>query len=232
MKYIYQVNGMKCASCVTKIKEILKNFAESAEVTLNPPQVVLEGKTSVDLEKLNTAIKEAGNYELIFVDNPSTIMLEQRSWINTYYPLLIILGMITITSFAGANSFHDWMLHFMAGFFLIFGAFKLLDLQGFRDAYATYDLLANYWHGYGYIYPFLELGLGFSFLFQFGVTQALWFSLILMGFSSLGVGKAILKKQNIRCACLGTTLNLPMSTITLIEDLGMVVMTIAMLAHA
>jgi hypothetical protein len=120
-------------------------------------------------------------------------------------------------------------LHLMAGFFLVFGSFKLFDLQGFRDAYATYDLLAKYWYWYGYIYPFLELGLGFAFLFQFGVTPALWFSLILMGFSSLGVIKSILRKQKIRCACLGTTLNLPMSTITLLEDLSMVMMALGML---
>jgi hypothetical protein len=41
--------------------------------------------------------------------------------------------------------------------------------------------------------------------------------------------KALLDKRAIRCACLGTALNLPMTTITLIEDLGMAAMAAVML---
>jgi len=40
---------------------------------------------------------------------------------------------------------------------------------------------------------------------------------------------ALRQNKQIRCACLGTSLNLPMSTITLIEDLVMVIMSIMML---
>jgi hypothetical protein len=47
----------------------------------------------------------------------------------------------------------------------------------------------------------------------------------------VGVLKALLKKQAIRCACLGTTLNLPMTTITLVEDLGMAAMAAIMLLN-
>lgn len=151
------------------------------------------------------------------------------SWLATYYPLLLIIGLLAIVACRGAESIHDWMLHFMAGFFLVFGFFKLLDLRGFVDAYVTYDLLAARWRGYGFAYPFLELGLGFAFLFQFWVTPALILSIILMGFGSLGVIKALRRKQKIRCACLGTVLKLPMSTVTLVEDLGMVMMSALML---
>ena len=35
--------------------------------------------------------------------------------------------------------------------------------------------------------------------------------------------------DGIRCACLGTALNLPMTTITLVEDLGMAAMAAVML---
>ena len=112
---------------------------------------------------------------------------------------------------------------------MYFHFLKLLDINGFKDAYSTYDLLAKKWNNYGLVYPFLELGLGLAFLFHFQLKLAFWFSIILMGFSSLGVINALSKKQKIRCACLGTALNLPMSTITLVEDLGMVAMSIIML---
>lgn len=225
MKHIYEIRGVKCASCVTKIKNALQGFADSIEITLNPPRIVLEGKDSANLEKLNAAVESAGSYKLMPLKEASTA----RSWMRTYYPLMMIVGMISLSSLAGAENLHQWMIHFMAGFFLVFGGFKLIDPQGFRDAYATYDLLAKKWNGYGYIYPFLELMLGFAFLFQFALVPFFYFSLFLMGFSSLGVAKALFEKRKIRCACLGTALNLPMSTITFIEDLGMAVMAIFML---
>jgi hypothetical protein len=52
-----------------------------------------------------------------------------------------------------------------------------------------------------------------------------------MGFSSIGVIKSVLNKQKIRCACLGAIFNLPMSTVTIIEDLLMVGMAAAMLVR-
>jgi hypothetical protein len=40
----------------------------------------------------------------------------------------------------------------------------------------------------------------------------------------IGVIKAVTSKQTIRCACLGTIFNLPMSTVTIIEDALMLAM--------
>jgi hypothetical protein len=54
-------------------------------------------------------------------------------------------------------------------------------------------------------------------------------TLILMLIGSIGVLRALLDNRAIRCACLGTALNLPMTTVTLVEDLGMAAMAAAML---
>jgi hypothetical protein len=43
-----------------------------------------------------------------------------------------------------------------------------------------------------------------------------------MGVSTIGVIESLRAKRKFQCACLGTVFNLPMSTITLIEDLLMV----------
>jgi hypothetical protein len=53
-----------------------------------------------------------------------------------------------------------------------------------------------------------------------------------MSFSSIGVIQSVLDKRKIRCACLGAVFNLPMSTITIIENLTMVVMACVMLWKA
>jgi len=47
---------------------------------------------------------------------------------------------------------------------------------------------------------------------------------VVMGISSIGVIESIVNKKKIQCACLGAVFNLPMSTITIIEDLLMVIM--------
>jgi copper chaperone CopZ len=232
MKQTYQISGMHCRSCVAKITTALEGKAEKVEVTLTPPRAVLDGASIPSTDALNTAVASTGNYTLTLLPDTEPAAAEaQPGWLKTYYPLLLIVGMITLTSLKG-GTLHDFMLNFMAGFFLVFGAFKLFDIRGFRDAYATYDLLATRWPNYGLIYPFLELALGFAFLFRFELTATYWASLMLMGFSSLGVINALRKKQKIRCACLGTMLNLPMSTITLVEDLGMVMMAVVMIAAA
>lgn len=232
MEKIYQIEGMHCSSCIAKITTALNGMAEEIHVTLNPPQAVLKGNVIADIEELNKAVALAGNY--MFKPSDSRFVSEdeeqQKSWFRTYYPLFLIVSMIALVSLRGENT-HDWMLNFMAGFFLVFGTFKLLDICGFRDAYATYDLLAKRWHAYGLLYPFLELALGFAFLFRFELKATLWASILLMGFSSLGVIQALTEKRKIRCACLGTSLNLPMSTITLVEDLGMVAMSVWMLFY-
>jgi hypothetical protein len=51
-----------------------------------------------------------------------------------------------------------------------------------------------------------------------------------MGFSSIGVIQSVLNKKKIQCACLGAVFNLPMSTVTIIEDLLMVSMAVYMIA--
>lgn len=231
----YQIQGMHCQSCVQKITEALNGLADEVQVTLNPPHATVRGDTLPDLAALNAAISTVGNYTLK-EESPATQPVaatifeeKEKSWLATYYPLLLIIGLISIVSLKGASGLHEWMLHFMGGFFIVFSFFKFLDLNGFRDAYATYDVLAKRWNGYGFVYPFLELGLGLAFLFQYKLLYALYFSIALMGFSSLGVIQALREKRKIRCACLGTVLNLPMSTITLVEDLGMVGMSVLML---
>jgi copper chaperone CopZ len=159
----------------------------------------------------------------------------QASWLETYKPLLLVFAFITVTACilnlrGGAWSWHGFMADFMAGFFLVFGFFKLLNVQAFADAYAGYDLVAQGWRAWGFIYPFVEVALGALYLTRAWPTFTLWATLVVMGISTLGVLRAVLDKKAIRCACLGTVFNLPISTVTLVEDLLMVAMAAWMLA--
>ena len=111
----------------------------------------------------------------------------------------------------------------------MFGFFKLLDLPGFVRTYRTYDLLAKAVPGWGWVYPFVELALGAAYLLGLMPVVTSLVTLVVMFIGAAGVGIALANKQRIRCACLGTVLNLPMTTVTLVEDLGMAAMAAVML---
>jgi hypothetical protein len=55
------------------------------------------------------------------------------------------------------------------------------------------------------------------------------FTLAIMGVSITGVFQTLFAKRKIQCPCLGAVFNLPMSTITIIEDGLMVGMSIIIL---
>ena len=116
------------------------------------------------------------------------------------------------------------MTSFVAGFFLVFGAFKLLDVPAFATSYARGDVIAKSFKPRGYLYPCVELGLEFAFLFSVQMHTAAWLALGPRLIRAIGVVQSVLRKETIQYACLGTVFKLPMSTVTIVENLGMAVM--------
>jgi methylamine utilization protein MauE len=116
----------------------------------------------------------------------------------------------------------------MARFFVVFSFFKLLDIRAFADAYGSYDIIAKRFHAYGYIYPFIRLTLGIYFM-AFATLATNIANFAVLSLSTIGVARILLKKTKIQCAYLGTVFNLPMSSVTLIEELFMVGMSATMI---
>jgi copper chaperone CopZ len=167
----------------------------------------------------------------------SAIAAAPSTWWETYRPLLLLLTYILAASVliqwgtgAAQVTLEATMRYFMAGFFLAFSFFKLLDVRAFADAYASYDLLAGRWRPWGYIYPFVELALGVAYLVNWQPVLSNTITLLVMGFSAIGVVLAVVRRRHIQCACLGTVFKLPMSTVTIVEDVGMVLMAAMALA--
>ena len=232
----YSVSGMTCGGCVKRVQSTLADFAESADVTLEPPQASLVNPIT-DLSTLNSALAKVGSYRLSQIETtpaPNSHAPLEAGWFATYKPLLLVFAYILLVTFAvefanGSFELHRWMPNFMAGFFLVFSFFKLLDLRGFASSYSMYDVLAKRIPAYGYVYPFIELGLGAAYLLAPSAMLINVITLVVMLFSSVGVILAVANKQKIRCACLGAVFNLPMSTVTIIEDLLMAAMAAWML---
>lgn len=59
----YEISGLTCGGCVSRTKSALLPWADSVEVTLNPPQVTLTNPKA-DIDALNQALAHAGHYVL------------------------------------------------------------------------------------------------------------------------------------------------------------------------
>jgi hypothetical protein len=115
---------------------------------------------------------------------------------------------------------------------VIFSMFKLFDLRGFADGFQMYDLLAKPFRSYAYVYPFIELSLGLGYLAAWNLPVVYGATIAVMLFGALGVVRALRKGLDLHCACMGTVLKVPLSTVALTEDLGMAAMAGIMWATA
>lgn len=155
------------------------------------------------------------------------------SFFTRYRPLLVL---ILVSAIAGCainysnGSLMGWMHGFMGTALILFATLKLFDPVKFAQGFAKYDLIAGKSHGYGVVYPFLELGLGLAYLAHYNPQLTYVATIVLFGIGAIGVITALRRGLNINCACMGTVLNVPLSHVTLTEDLGMVAMAGFMLA--
>lgn len=239
MTHTYQITGMTCSGCEAKVKSSLLSMEDvtSAEVSKDQGTASVTMTKHIPLESLQLALGGGKSKYHIAPLHHSEAAEQTKSWLATYKPILLIFFYLSIISILGSVIEGDFivmhfMTLFMAGFFLVFSFFKMLDLRGFAESYAMYDLVAMKFKGWGYIYAFCELSLGIAYILY---PNSIWvngFTLLLMSISISGVLRSVLKRQKIQCACLGAIFNLPMSTITIIEDALMIVMSGIMLVYS
>lgn len=227
--------NLRCSSCVAAIKPHLDRVVgvDRWTVDIESPGKILTVDADVPTEALKEAVAQAGYQVLGEIATPAPPAIAEQpaesTATTTYYPLLLLIvflvGVVALVEVrAGTAIWGRAMTNFMGAFFLAFSFFKLLDLQGFADNYRSYDVVAKRVPAYGYAYPFIELLLGVAFVRGFQPFATNLVTLVVMSVSSVGIIQSLLNKRKIRCACLGTVFNLPMSTVTLVEDGLMVAM--------
>ena len=66
MKQTFKINGMSCGSCQQTVEKALQSIegVTSVQVSLNPPEAIIEKADSVNLDQLNSALSKAGNYSI------------------------------------------------------------------------------------------------------------------------------------------------------------------------
>ncbi|HBE66839.1 MAG TPA: hypothetical protein DDW52_01690 [Planctomycetaceae bacterium] len=156
--------------------------------------------------------------------------------ITRYKPLALVVayvaGATLVSMWLGElTAASDAMRLFMGYFFLGFAFFKLLDIPKFADAFATYDPIAARWRTYGLAYPLLEVVLGGMLITGTLSWVAQLIAVVVLSVGLVGVIHAVRRGQAIQCACLGTVFDLPMSSVTIVENTIMIVMGLAALTR-
>lgn len=153
--------------------------------------------------------------------------------IKDFIPLIVIFSIIIAFTVIRqlqqgwhlVNAMHD----FMGSFFIIFGSFKIYNWSAFAQAYGTYDIIAKRSTLYAYAYPIIELALGTAYLLHLFPVAINVITLVIMIIGSIGIAKELSKRHTIVCACLGVVFKIPMTYVTLLEDLLMALMAFIML---
>jgi copper chaperone CopZ len=236
MKSVLQISGMTCEGCKSSVEGKLGSLdgVDNVQVDLARGEAVIYSKNPVSFSLIKETLPSKFsliNEEGVNLDINGDLTVKE-SKIKQLKPLFIILGYIFIASIL--LNYKNWnssnaMLDFMGLFYIVFSFFKILDIKGFSLSFRMYDPLAKKAPIYSYIYPFIEVLLGVMFLTRYEVNIALVITVIVLGVTTIGVTQTLLNKRAIKCACLGTTLNLPMTEATFIENALMIIMALILL---
>ena len=232
MKSIFKITGMTCNGCKSSIEDKLSSLdgVDGVQVYLNKGEAVIQSKKPISFSLIANSLPS--KYNITSIGSSQDNERIKASKLKQLKPLFIILTYISITSLL--LNFKNWnstnvMLDFMGLFYIIFSFFKILDIKGFSISFRMYDPLAKKVPLYGIIYPFIEILLGIMFLTRIEVELAIILTIIVLGITTIGVTQALLNKKLISCACLGTTLKLPMTEATFIENALMIIMAFSLI---
>ena len=250
--FLLSIRGMRCGACAAKVQGALSSLEsiQTIEVDHQRDCAIVSAAVAPSEHEVRLVLSQAGGFtleEMKAETNPSdpiagvqlTTGESDASAVEvpsqSLFPLFLIVGYIFAITLLVAWSNSQWsvdsmMSHFMAGFFLVFSFFKFLDAPGFASAFKMYDPLAKAVPGWSWVYPYVELLLGVAYMMSWQPLATNVTTLVLMSVGGVGVLQSLLQKRTIRCACLGTALNLPMTKVTLVENGTMAAMAAFMLA--
>lgn len=62
MTRVFEISGMHCGGCASRVQRAAVALAPGATVTLDPPRLTLPEGVSLDAEAINKALAEFGDY--------------------------------------------------------------------------------------------------------------------------------------------------------------------------
>ena len=112
----------------------------------------------------------------------------------------------------------------MGTLLILFGVLKLINLPKFVEIFSKYDIISQRFKIYGYLFPFIEIIIGILLIKGYKLQYI--YSLIntLMIISIISVSISIVQGKELRCGCLGSFFHIPLSYVTIFENIYMLVM--------
>lgn len=234
-KITLQVAGMTCTGCQAKVEYLLAGIPGITRVQADfkTGLTQIQASRQIRNEELEQALRGEEKYRILS-GMPGDKTPESSFSTAAYRPVFLLLlwigGLSALAAYAGDTFHADRFMRFsMAGFFLAFSFFKFIDLPGFAASFAGYDVLASRWKTWGYLYPGAELLLGIAWFTGFRPELTAAFTFGLMAFGMAGIASALLSERKVACACLGPVFRLPLSSVAMVENGLMVVMSGIML---
>ena len=228
MNEVYKVSGMTCDDCANSIKEALElnKYISYVNISLEDENINISSDKSFTVNELNSLIDNLGNYK-IYEEKFTSKIIEYFSSKKTLLLALLLVLISSLSLQVSKDNFelNEWMISYMGIFFLIFSFLKLIDIKGFSGSFKKYDLISKIIPGFAITYPFLELFLALAFLSSYFLITSYIMTLIFMTSQFFGVFISLQKKEVIKCACMGSSINIDISTLTLIENFVMILMS-------
>ena len=221
------VSGMTCQKCENYIIEKISSLPGVNDVIVK----LKEGKVLISSERniIEQNIQEVIGDKYMIKYGSDIIKVEKLKALKPLF--LIFIYLIFGTYYLNQHNLelNKVMIDFMGLFFIVFSFFKFLDYSTFPKSFSKYDPLAVKSMLYAKLYPFIELLLGLCFLFNFKIKIISFITLFILSITTIGITKSLVKKNQIECACLGTSMKLPMTEATLIENFIMILMSLNLL---
>lgn len=233
---VFRIDGMTCTSCESKIEHAVLESKDilSAKALFKTGQLEITALKPVNLSEIKSALAGLKKYTVSELKVNKTYTAKEtaqieKSLFQTYKPLIMVFTFILLSSLSfqfslEKFSWHLFMNHLMAGFFIGLSFFKFLDLKSFAEAFSNYDPIAQHFYVYGYIYAFIEIMLGLLFLSHKFLLAANALAAVVLIITTIGVVKHLRSNKKFQCACLGAGFNLPLSKVTVAENLAMIFM--------
>jgi glutaredoxin len=157
----------------------------------------------------------------------------------TYRPVLAVFAACALAALAASHASLGTALTgqalewFIAFSMCVLALLKLQDVERFTSTFLGYDLLARRWVPYAYVYPFAELLAGVLMAAHALTWLSAPIAFVIGSIGAVSVFKAVyIERRELKCACVGGDSRVPLGAVSLIENLGMLLMAIWMAASA
>lgn len=233
MRTRYAVSGLTCGACVKKVTTCISEVPHVSNTAVSRTfgYIDVVSDTAIPFAVLEQSLEKT-RYRISEWRALAWVKPLLRS-VRTFLPLItvfaVVVSLSVVLTYLQQGGVHEAMLNFMGVFFIAFGLLKVVNLSGFARSYRAYDHVAQAFPVWGYIYPWVELLFGVLYLAQLSVLLVSMLTVVIMTQKAYSVFMSVRRGAQPTCACLGGFFSIPITWVTVAEDVLMALMGLGMM---